>query len=404
MEFKDYRLARSSVYNYLSSKETSYIEINEENLPTGIEGRPWYQRYWLTIFFSALLFLLILGFVLCLALLDKNVPSTLIIISLDGFRSEYLDRLYTPAISELAQEGVRAKHLQAQFPTLTFPNHYSLVTGLYPDSHGIVANTFYSPEYNDYFSYKNSSALDGKWWNGEPIWSTAARQGKKVFVVFWPGSEAEIAGFRPTKYLSYNESSLYSTKDRMNLILSYLDLPEDQKPDLILTYFSIVDSAGHMYGPDSDEVNLSLKEINMGLETLINGVDSRGLNEGTDIILVGDHGMTQSKPPNESIIYLNDYIDIMSNFEVMSGSPFMMLSPRNNSQKLELFNILKKASVHQPWNVYLKEKMPVEFNMGNSSRISDIVVLVDEGYILYVNSSTFDYYLKGTHGFSPFLK
>lgn len=167
----------------------------------------------------------------------------------------------------------------SQFPTKTFPNHYSIVTGLYPESHGIVANQFYDPTSDSVFSYTNGTAIkESHWWGGEPvlgdafvrfillgsllylvdlqIWVTAVKSGKRSAICFWPGSEAEIAGFRPSIYLPYTAAASMSTNDRIDLVLKWLALNGTEKIDLIAVYFSLVDSNGHYYGPMSSQVRI----------------------------------------------------------------------------------------------------------------------------------------------------
>jgi predicted AlkP superfamily pyrophosphatase or phosphodiesterase len=344
--------------------------------------------------------------ILSVLLSEKALPKTLIVVSIDGFRNEYLSRSLTPEINAVGAEGVRAKYMQSQFPTLTFPNHYSIVTGLYPESHGIVGNTFYAPEFKEYFNYKNSSAKQDKWWGGEPIWATAQKQGKKCNVVFWPGSEAKIKDIRPTNYLNYSHAQEYSTVDRVDLALSYLDLKSQEKPDLILLYFSLVDQNGHKYGPDSSQVTEALKEINSGIGRLVKGIESRGLNSYTDLILVADHGMSKRGPPELSIMKLYDSISpkVVERLEVRSSAPLVMLQPRDPSEKENLFEILNSTSVGKPWKVFLKDKMPSKYNYGHNDRISDIIVLADNGFTVYTNSTAFDHYTMGTHGYDPFLE
>jgi ectonucleotide pyrophosphatase/phosphodiesterase family protein 1/3 len=175
-------------------------------------------------------------------------------VSLDGFRSDYFNRGLTPYLCSLASSGVRAKFLQSQFPTKTFPNHYSIVTGLYPESHGIVHNRFYDPILNDTFSIGGNSSDDPRWWNeGEPIWVTAKKQQVKTATFFWPGSDVEIRKMRPDYWHRYNSSVPWS--DRVKAVLEWLDLPDSKRPSFIAMYVEEPDHTGHTSGPQSQEVN-----------------------------------------------------------------------------------------------------------------------------------------------------
>jgi ectonucleotide pyrophosphatase/phosphodiesterase family protein 1/3 len=188
---------------------------------------------------------------------DQKCPSEnppLVIVSLDGFRSDYFNRGLTPYLCSLASSGVRAKFLQSQFPTKTFPNHYSIVTGLYPESHGIVHNRFYDPILNDTFSIGGNSSDDPRWWNeGEPIWVTAKKQQVKTATFFWPGSDVEIRKMRPDYWHRYNSSVPWS--DRVKAVLEWLDLPDSKRPSFIAMYVEEPDHTGHTSGPQSQEVN-----------------------------------------------------------------------------------------------------------------------------------------------------
>ena len=184
-------------------------------------------------------------------------PLTLLI-SFDGFRWNYLSRTPTPNFDELIKTGVKAKWLQDVFVTVTFPNHYTLVTGLYEESHGIVANRFYDPKLKQSFDYRSNTVLQSKWWGGEPVWVTSELQGKKAGVFFWVGSEATIKGTRATQWMKFNSS--YPWPKRVDRVVDWLankPVEKGSQPlniSLALLYFFQPDHYGHKYGPESDEV------------------------------------------------------------------------------------------------------------------------------------------------------
>jgi predicted AlkP superfamily pyrophosphatase or phosphodiesterase len=220
---------------------------------------------------------------------DSSFGPTVILVSLDGFRTEYLSRGFTPVLTSLASKGISAKYMRPVFPSLTFPNHYTIVTGLYPESHGIVANIFHDPKLNDTFVYIDSvKNAESKWWGGEPLWVTARKQGLISATMMWPGSEAAIQNVRPNYYVKYNGSM--SLEERIDGVLGWLDLRKSRRPNFITLYASDVDSKGHTDGPYSKAVNTSLSLVDSMIGRLISGLESRGIQDAVDLIIVSDHG------------------------------------------------------------------------------------------------------------------
>ncbi|MQY62801.1 MAG: alkaline phosphatase family protein, partial [Calditrichaeota bacterium] len=183
----------------------------------------------------------------------QRLKPTVLLISLDGFRWDYLEKADTPNLDRLVSTGAKARALIPAFPTKTFPNHYTIITGLYPENHGIIANTMFDPAYGDTFMLsKRETVSDGRWYGGEPLWVTAEKQGRISATLFWPGSEAEIGGVRPTYWYQYDHDLPHA--DRINQILAWLDLPPDRRPIFITLYFPDTDDQGHRFGPDSQEL------------------------------------------------------------------------------------------------------------------------------------------------------
>ena len=216
----------------------------------------------------------------------SDSERSVILVSLDGFRWDYRDKTDTPALDFLVTEGVAAQALVPAFPSKTFPNHYTQVTGLYPSEHGIVGNSFYDPELGESF---DMSATDSKWWGGEPIWITAAKQDRMTATMFWPGSETEYDGLRPHHWQPFNGS--LSNTSRVDWLLAWFD--EDPRPHFSTLYFSDTDHAGHVHGPDSSAVEAAIREVDRDLGRLLIGLDARHLLDQVDIIVVSDHGMTE---------------------------------------------------------------------------------------------------------------
>src|SRR6476469_1213293 len=217
----------------------------------------------------------------------------LILVSFDGWRWDYIDRLPAPHLKTLAARGVRARKLIPSFPVLTFPNHSTIVTGLYPEHHGIVANTMTDAATPERFSMSSETAKDGRWWGGEPVWVTAIRQGLRAATMLWPGSEAAIGGVRPTYAVAYEARP--PRLDRVRQVIAWLSLPEAERPAFVSLYFSEVDDAGHDFGPESTELAAAVGELDGALGALMDGVHRLGLDDRTTIVVVSDHGMT---PPS----------------------------------------------------------------------------------------------------------
>ncbi|HXF43105.1 MAG TPA: ectonucleotide pyrophosphatase/phosphodiesterase, partial [Pyrinomonadaceae bacterium] len=236
---------------------------------------------------------------------SQTAPSPLIIISIDGMRADYIDRFNPPAISKLAKEGVRAKWMIPSFPTKTFPNHYTIVTGLYPAHHGIVENNIY--DFGTVFTMGNRQEVrSSRWWGGEPIWVTAEKQGLRAASYFFVGTEAEIGGVKLKLRRDYNGK--VPNDLRIDTVLRWLDLPASERPSLILMYFSDVDDVGHEFGPDAEETKYAVWDVDRSIARLVEGLTKRGILDKTNIILVSDHGMAAVNP--NSAVFFDDYLDL----------------------------------------------------------------------------------------------
>lgn len=330
-------------------------------------------------------------------------PSpTLVLISIDGFRYDYLDRadIEAPTLRRLAAEGVRAERLVPVYPTKTFPNHYSLVTGLHPEDHGIVGNTMRDPEMLDAdgapasFSLSNREAVaDGRWWGGEPIWVTAERQGVRAAPVSWPGSEAEIQGVRPSYWRPYDGDLPYDA--RVQQALDWLDLLADERPGLVTLYFEAVDTAGHRHGPDAPETAEAIERVDYAIGALVDGLRERGMLETTDLVVVSDHGMAAVSP--ERRVLLDDAIDLDAVDEVMWGEP-VGIWPGDADPDLLVAQINTLPHVR----AYRKEDVPARLHYDDNRRIPPVVLIADEGWTVtsraYVERNP-DRPSGGSHGY-----
>ncbi|TDI92148.1 MAG: alkaline phosphatase family protein [Caldithrix sp.] len=329
----------------------------------------------------------------------KQDQPTIILISIDGFRWDYPEKAETPNLDFLINSGVRAKSLIPCFPTKTFPNHYTIVTGLYPENHGIIANNMFDPVRNKHFKLSISEAIhDSTWWGGEPIWVTAEKQGLKTACYFWPGSETKIKGMLPTYYFNYDGQ--VPNEERIEQVVKWLDLPLDQRPSLITTYFSTLDNAGHTYGPDSKEVAEAIHYIDSVIGILLNGLKERNLLEKVNVIIVSDHGMAATRA--DQIIFLDDYIDL-NGVDVVDWNPVAAINPRGVEEET-IYQRLVNA--HPKLKVYKKEEVPERFHFGKHPVTPKIVAIADEGWSIssrpYVDART-GYGDGGNHGFDDQL-
>jgi len=319
-------------------------------------------------------------------------PSTpLILISIDGFRWDYFDKVETPNFDRLIANGSKADGLKTSYPSKTFPNHISIVTGNYPSNHGIISNYFYDADFDEYFyiGAGSTAAQDGKWIDAEPIWVTIEKQAKRAMIMFWPMSDAEIMGIRPSKYYVYNEDP--TNLDRMDQILSWLLHTGNARPSFLASYFSVVDSKGHSYGPDGDETIEAIRVVDKAIGHLIDGLEAQNILNEVNIMIVSDHGMTET--PDTKVINIADYINL-DDVVTVGGGPFMEIRP--NEGKLEsVYQALQNIDNTQ---VFKKEDIPDKFNYKNNNRIEPILLLADEHWSIMTPGRT---PIAGSHGYDP---
>ncbi|MCH7528226.1 MAG: alkaline phosphatase family protein [Candidatus Marinimicrobia bacterium] len=314
--------------------------------------------------------------------------QTILLISVDGLRWDGLEQAATPNFDRLVATGVRARALIPVFPTKTFPNHYSIVTGLYPENHGIVANSMYDPVYNDTFKLADREAVaDGRWWEGEPIWVTAQKGGLLTATLFWVGSEAEIKGQRPTYWQPYDHDLPH--RERVAQIISWLRLPLDKRPTFLTLYFHIVDTQAHTYGPTAQQTIHAIQKVDSTLGELFRGLAGLDIIDELNIIVVSDHGMAAID--STQVIFLDDYID-PEIARVIDWSPILGLRPREEAIDY-VFNTLKGA--HPQLQIYRREDTPSRLRYSSHHRIPPIIGLADEGWSI----TTHDYFRRHPENF-----
>ena len=320
-----------------------------------------------------------------------------VLVALDGFHPSYLERPASRHLRELARDGVRARWLVPVFPTLTFPNLYSIATGLYPEHHGIVSNTIKDTVLGKFTLRDTSAVRDPRWWGGEPIWVTAVRQGKRAATFFWPGSEARIGGVRPTYYKLYNPA--VPNADRVRQVLEWLSLPTDKAPALVTLYLGDVDQAGHEFGPDSPETDSAIARVDSAVGALMSGLEGRALEGRVNLVVVSDHGMAELEPGQ--LIYLDDYVDTAT-VDIVDLGPVVSLSPRPGAGE-ELYRRLSRAHPHL--TIYRKEDLPQTYHYQAHNRIPQIIGVADEGWMVTtrgrVASRGRQRLPRGHHGYPP---
>jgi len=325
--------------------------------------------------FRATLALLVLFFTACATQAPKpQTDSPLILISIDGFRADYLERGLTPNLAALAADGVRAQAMRPSFPSLTFPNHYSLVTGLYPDHHGIVNNTMVDPQLGK-FTIKTSASASGKWWDGaEPIWVTADKQGLHTGTMFWPGSDMEIRGHRPDHYLVFDGK--IDADHRVDQVLAWLDVPADQRPRFLTLYFDQVDHQGHDYGPNSPEVNEALRATDAALGRLVEQLKKRNLYRSTNLVIVSDHGMAEVDTART--VLLDNLVDL-GHIDLVTSGIVVGINPKAGFEAETAKALLGK---HEHVECWRKGELPPRLHYGTHARIPAIVCLPDSGWLV----------------------
>jgi len=342
-------------------------------------------------------------FIFCLTLSQLFSQNSaehpyVILLSCDGYRYDYTERFQPPNISNFIEGGIEAASMIPSYPSKTFPNHYTIATGLYPEHHGLVNNSFYDPDRDKVYQIRDRSVVeDGSWYGGTPLWVNAEQNGMKAASYFFVGSEADVQGVRPSYFFKYDGST--PNEERVDQVLEWLALPEAERPHMITLYFSDMDDAGHRHGPHGDEkLREAIRKLDDALGRLFQGVEASGLP--VNIIMVSDHGMVDVG--KDKLVNI-DPIKQDEKYRIVNNGALAHLYLKKGVDKTEVLNFLKSRAIN--YSAFLTEDFP-HYQDTDNPRLGDIILLPDYGYYLsdsrrigLVKSGRFSQ--GGEHGFHP---
>lgn len=321
----------------------------------------------------------------------------LIVISIDGYRADYITRGYSPTLETLEKTGVHAPAMHPSFPSVTEPNHYTLMTGLYPDHHGVVDNGMVDPSIpEEHFGEDSSFNDDPRWWSeATPLWASAVKQGMIVAASGFPGTEESNHGVKPNYLQTWHSKNTPAMQTAV--VLGWLDLPQSVRPSIILLHYDPVDDMGHAFGPDSPQLDAALKEVDSALGDLVSGLKARGLFDSTNIVIVSDHGMTATSP--DRVIYLDDLFDV-SHAIVPSLGAYGGVDPLPGHEAEITAALLKP---HDHMTCWKKSEIPARLHYGTNPRVPAIFCLADDGWLVVTRAIAKAYGkpLLGNHGHDP---
>ncbi len=343
------------------------------------------------------------GILALLLLLSACASRPVILVSIDGLRTDAIGSGTMPTLDALAERGVHAEWMNPSYPTLTFPNHYTLVTGLRPDRHGIVNNTMLDPALGR-FSLRNRDAVgDARWWGGKPAWVTLQEHGEHAATMFWPGSEAPVAGQYPSDWRPFDAT--VTADERVDQVLAWLDRKPPQRPRLVTLYFDQVDHEGHAWGPGSIQMLEAQASVDAALARLLSGLESRGIRDRVDLIVVSDHGMAAVPPGQRE--YIDDWLAAeglaIDAVDVATRGSAMGVNPAEGADAMAVDAALVGRHAHgECWR---KQELPARWHYGSHPRVPAIVCQADIGWVFAVRrpDERTGTHATGAHGYAPEL-
>jgi predicted AlkP superfamily pyrophosphatase or phosphodiesterase len=322
---------------------------------------------------------------------DQQINKYVVVLSLDGFRWDYPDIYPTPSLDAIAETGVKAVSLQASFPTKTFPNHFTMATGLYPDHHGIVQNSFFDPSLERFYSISDRDGVEYPiFYSGEPIWVTAEKQNMISASYFWVGSEAPVKGIQPTYWKVYDH--YFPFESRLDSVLSWLRLPVESRPQLIMWYMDEPDGDGHYFGPGSKDLGSTIVYLDSLVGVFLDAVQSLPIADQINIIVTSDHGMASLS--EDRYVDLTEYIDT-SLFEIIVGYNPNYILKADAGLIEECFEDLQDIPNVSAWK---SENVPARFKYGSNPSTLDFVLLADSSWTVGLGEKSKSFSLGG-HGY-----
>ncbi len=309
------------------------------------------------------------------ASINAGNDQYVLLVSMDGFRADYLEIIDTPNFDKMAKNGVQSEGLKPIFISKTFPNHYSIATGMYAESHGLIANSFFASDLDKHYSiHDRESVENGDFYGGEPIWVTAERQGVKTASYFWVGTEAAVAGVYPSISKRYDQKVPFD--DRIDSVMTWFSLPISHRPRLIMLYFHEPDWTGHEYGPSSAETVDQIQRMDGIMGTIMEKAEKLSIADKLNVLVVSDHGMTELN--QEHIIDLSAYTDFSD--VIMAGAgPTVFLSSDSRERLTTVYNDLQQLPNAQ---VYWKRDIPKRWHYRDHERIPEVMIVAEEGWTL----------------------
>lgn len=329
---------------------------------------------------------------------EAAVPAPVLLVSIDGFRADYLELGITPNLARVAREGARAAWMNPSYPSLTFPNHYTIVTGLRPDHHGIVHNTMRDTSLGAFQLSDREAVGDGRWWGGEPLWVGAEKAGLPTATLFWPGSEAAVQGVRPTRWHAFDEDMPLAV--RVDTVLGWLREDAATRPHFATLYFDTLDSTSHDFGPDSQQAHAAIRDVDAAIGRLLDGLAAGALLDTVNLVIVSDHGMAAVGPGHA--IAIEDMAPPGEAVAVSDGQAvgFAPVPGRERAAEARLLGL------HAHYECWRKGELPARWHYGRHPRVPAIVCQMHEGWDALPRASIAKRpadATRGSHGFDPAL-
>ncbi len=324
---------------------------------------------------------------------EKNTTPYLIVVSMDGFRWDYPEMYDTPNLDKIASEGVKSEALIPSFPSKTFPNHYTIVTGLYPDNHGIVNNTFYDAATDEIYKISDRPKVEnGYFYGGEPIWNTVEKNNMLAASYFWVGSEADIQSKHPSIYKRYNDSDPFES--RIDSVCKWLEYPINKRPRLIMLYYHEPDKSGHIYGPKHEKTKEAVEYLDSLMGLLYSKIQKLSIADSINLIITSDHGM--SSIDKEKVVILSKRVNTSLIDKALGGNPVYNIKAKHG----KIDELYSQLSAIEEITVWKREDIPPHLHYGKNDRVLDMVAVADSSWsLLFKPWSSHDF--GGTHGYTP---